>query len=169
MPSRRTAPSTGAGTAGDETLAAPVPTKCPDCGGAVDVTGAASQYQEDLPPVRPVVRRFDIEVGHCAQCRRRIQGRHPLQTSDALGAARAQLGPGVVALVGCGREPGCPGPPAQIRTCALTHTAPTLGGERQTACRAKGAEPARGANIASRDASHQSASSVPSVTAAARF
>ena len=28
----------------------------------------------------------------------------------------------------CGREPGCPGPPAQIRTCALTHTAPTLGG-----------------------------------------
>ena len=29
---------------------------------------------------------------------------------------------------GGGREPGCPGPPAQIRTCALTHTAPTLGG-----------------------------------------
>ncbi len=29
---------------------------------------------------------------------------------------------------GCGREPGCPGPPAQIRTCALTHTAPTSGG-----------------------------------------
>ena len=27
-----------------------------------------------------------------------------------------------------GREPGCPGPPAQIRTCALTHTAPTSGG-----------------------------------------
>ena len=63
------------------------------------MTGAASQYQEDLPPVRPVVRRFDIEVGHCSQCRRRIQGRHALQTSDALGAARAQLGPGVVALV----------------------------------------------------------------------
>ena len=83
----------------DEALAAPVPTRCPDCGGAVDVTGAAVQYQEDLPPVRPVVRRFDIEVGHCAQCRRRVQGRHPLQTSDALGAARAQLGPGVVALV----------------------------------------------------------------------
>ena len=62
-------------------------------GGTVDVTGAAEQYQEDLPPVRPLVRRFDIEVGHCSQCRRRIQGRHPLQTSDALGAARAQLGP----------------------------------------------------------------------------
>ena len=83
----------------DETLAAPAPTTCPDCGGAVNVTGAASQYQEDLPPVRPRVRRFDIEIGHCSQCRRRVQGRHPLQTSDALGAARAQLGPGVVALV----------------------------------------------------------------------
>ena len=83
----------------DETLAAAAPTTCPDCGGAVNVTGAASQYQEDLPPVRPRVRRFDIEIGHCSQCRRRVQGRHPLQTSDALGAARAQLGPGVVALV----------------------------------------------------------------------
>ena len=49
--------------------------------------------------MRPRVRRFDIEIGHCSQCRRRVQGRHPLQTSDALGAARAQLGPGVVALV----------------------------------------------------------------------
>ena len=83
----------------DETLAAPAPTTCPDCGGAVEVTGAAAQYQEDLPTVRPLVRRFDIEVGHCSQCRRRVQGRHALQTSDALGAASAQLGPGVVALV----------------------------------------------------------------------
>ena len=83
----------------DEALAAPVPTTCPDCGGAVEVTGAATQYQEDLPPVHPLVRRFDIEVGHCSQCQRRIQGRHALQTSDALGAARVQLGPGVVALV----------------------------------------------------------------------
>ena len=60
----------------------------------------ASQYQEELPVVRPVVRRFDIEVGHCSQCQRRVQGRHVLQTSDALGAAGVQLGPGVVALVG---------------------------------------------------------------------
>ena len=59
------------------------------------VERVATQYQEDLPVVRPVVRRFDIEVGHCAQCRRRVQGRHALQTSDALGAARVQLGPEV--------------------------------------------------------------------------
>ncbi|MCY4026144.1 MAG: IS66 family transposase [Acidobacteria bacterium] len=83
----------------DEVHAAPVPAACPDCGGAVEVTRVASQYQEELPPVRPVVRRFDIEVGHCSQCRQRVQGRHVLQTSDALGAAAVQLGPGVVALV----------------------------------------------------------------------
>ena len=63
------------------------------------VERVATQYQEDLPVVRPVVRRFDIEVGHCAQCRRRVQGRHALQTSDALGAARVQPGPEVAALV----------------------------------------------------------------------
>ena len=83
----------------DQTLEAPVPTACPDCGGSVEVTHVASQYQEEIPEVRPIVRRFDIEVGRCSQCRRRVQGRHVLQTSDALGAAGAQLGPGVVALV----------------------------------------------------------------------
>ena len=83
----------------DEHYAASAPAACPDCGGAVAVTRVASQYQEELPVVRPVVRRFDIEVGHCSQCQRRVQGRHVLQTSDALGAAGVQLGPGVVALV----------------------------------------------------------------------
>ena len=39
--------------------------------------------------MRPLVRRFDIEVGHCSQCRRRIQGRHPLQTSDGVGGGPA--------------------------------------------------------------------------------
>ena len=76
----------------DETYAAPVPTTCPDCGGAVALDRVASQYQEDLPEVRPLVRRFDIEVGHCSQCQRRVQGRHPLQTSDALGAAQRAVG-----------------------------------------------------------------------------
>ena len=45
------------------------------------------------------MRRFDIEVGHCTACRRRVQGRHALQTSDALGAASVQLGPNAAALV----------------------------------------------------------------------
>ena len=76
----------------DETCRAPAPAACPDCGGAVELSRVATQYQEDLPVVRPIVRRFDIEVGHCSQCRRRVQGRHRLQTSDALGAAGVQTG-----------------------------------------------------------------------------
>ena len=35
-----------------------------------------------------------------------------------------------VAISFRGRDAGCPAPPAQIRTCALTHTAPTFGSDR---------------------------------------
>ena len=83
----------------DQTHRAAAPAACPDCGGGVVVARVATQYQEDVPVVRPLVRRFDIEVGHCSRCRRRVQGRHRLQTSDALGAASVQLGPAAVALV----------------------------------------------------------------------
>ena len=83
----------------DETYTAALPPTCPNCGGAVHLTRIAPQYQEDLPIVRPVVRRFDVQVGCCGQCGRRVQGRHPLQTSEALGAANVHLGPGAVAFV----------------------------------------------------------------------
>lgn len=45
-----------------------------------------------LPAQRPTVRAFQVAIGRCTRCRRRVQGRHPLQTSDALGAAAVQLG-----------------------------------------------------------------------------
>ena len=80
----------------DETYAAPLPVACPRCGGAIQATRVATQYQEDLPVVQPIVRRFNIQIGCCVACRHRVQGRHPLQTSDALGAAGVQLGPGAV-------------------------------------------------------------------------
>jgi transposase len=57
-----------------------------------------AQYQEDIPPVERIVRRFDVEVGCCERCHQRVQGRHPFQTSDALGAAAIQIGPQAVAL-----------------------------------------------------------------------
>jgi transposase len=82
----------------DVTHEAPLPAQCPDCGGAVRRRRVVSQYQEDLPVQRPVVHEFRVAVGHCTQCRRRVQGRHRLQTSDALGAAAVQLGPHAVAL-----------------------------------------------------------------------
>jgi transposase len=82
----------------DETYEAPLPARCPQCAGAVCPLRTAMQYQEELPVQRPIVRAFHVAIGRCAQCRRRVQGRHPLQTSDALGAAAVQLGPQAVAF-----------------------------------------------------------------------
>jgi transposase len=60
-------------------------------------TDTRPQFQEDI--VRcTVVRRFDVAVGRCRDCGRHVQGRHPLQTSDALGPAHVQLGPEAIAL-----------------------------------------------------------------------
>ena len=82
----------------DETYAVPLPPCCPDCGGAVIAEQTVYQHQEEIPPVKPIVRRFEIEMGHCVQCHRRVRGRHPLQTSDALGAAGVHVGPSALAL-----------------------------------------------------------------------
>ena len=103
-PGRKAGPAYGprghrrAPTHVDETYTAALPGACPHCDGAVRRVRVAPQYQEELPVQRPLVRRFDVEIGQCAQCRRRLQGRHPLQTSNALGAASVQLGPQAVAF-----------------------------------------------------------------------
>ena len=49
--------------------------------------------------MRPRVRHFDVHVGRCGDCGWRVQARHPLHTSDALGAASSHLGPHAVALI----------------------------------------------------------------------
>jgi transposase len=49
-------------------------------------------------PRRALLRRFDLHVGVCTCCGQRIQPRHELQTSDALGAAAVQIGPDAQAL-----------------------------------------------------------------------
>lgn len=82
----------------DETYDAPLPPQCPHCAGPVRRVRIATQYQEELPVQPPRRRAFHIHIGRCRRCRRRLQGRHPLQTSDALGAAAVQLGPQTVAL-----------------------------------------------------------------------
>ncbi len=82
----------------DETHDAPLPGACPDCGGPVEETHTDQQFQTDIPR-RPVVRRFDVHCGRCRQCGRACRGRHPLQTSDAVGAAASQVGPGAQAAV----------------------------------------------------------------------
>jgi transposase len=83
----------------DQILDAPLPQCCPDCHGAVEESDVVAQYQTDLPPrIQPRVTQFNVHVGHCVSCNRRFQGRHPLQTSDALGAAASQVGPRALAL-----------------------------------------------------------------------
>jgi transposase len=82
----------------DEVHEAHLPDVCPDCGGLLDETQVTQQFQVEIPR-KPIHRQFNVHVGQCRQCRRRVQGRHPLQTSDALGAAAAQLGPDAQAAV----------------------------------------------------------------------
>ena len=82
----------------DEVLEAPLPDACPHCGGPVRETEVATQYQTEIPR-RPLIRQFNVHVGCCCGCGRRVQGRHPLQTSDALGAAASQIGPDAQAAV----------------------------------------------------------------------
>jgi transposase len=71
---------------------------CPDCDVELVEPGQVVQYQTDLPPIVPIVTRFDIETGWCPCCRRRVQGRHPEQTSNATGAAGNTLGPVVLTM-----------------------------------------------------------------------
>jgi transposase len=81
----------------DERITVPLPKRCPHCGGGVEPESCETQYQEEIVR-RTVVRRFDIAVGRCCHCRRRVQGRHPLQTSDAVGVGNVQLGPEALTL-----------------------------------------------------------------------
>jgi transposase len=81
-----------------ETHEAALPAACPHCGGGVTEATVVEQYQAEIPR-QALLRRFRVHVGHCRRCGKRVQGRHPLQTSDALGAAASQLGPDAQAAV----------------------------------------------------------------------
>jgi transposase len=81
----------------NQQIAVPLPKNCLRCGGPVIHQQTRPQFQEDIVRLT-IVRRFDVEIGRCACCGRHVQGRHPLQTSDALGAAQVQLGPEALSL-----------------------------------------------------------------------
>lgn len=72
--------------------------ECPLCHVPLYELDQVVQYQTDLPPVVPIVTQFNIETGTCPSCRQRWQGRHPEQTSDAIGAAGNTLGPVVLTM-----------------------------------------------------------------------
>ena len=84
----------------DRTVEVPLPQDCPECHTSLEgaPTTVHDQYQIDLPEPRPVITRFRVPVARCPACYRRVQGRHPEQTSDALGAAAVQYGPRLLGL-----------------------------------------------------------------------
>jgi transposase len=78
-------------------------------------------------------RRFDIAICRCQKCHKRVQGRDPRQTSDALGAAAVQLGPNALALaVKMNKELGMP----HADVAAVLQDGFHLQVNRSTICRA---------------------------------
>jgi transposase len=71
---------------------------CPMCEAPLYDQGQVVQYQTDLPPIVPIVTQFNITTGYCSCCRQYWQGRHPDQTSDAIGATGNTLGPVVLTM-----------------------------------------------------------------------
>jgi transposase len=82
----------------DECHEALLPAACPHCGDAVIETEVVQQYQTEIPR-RPLHRQFNVHRGQCPGCGAALQGRHPLQTSDATAAAASQVGPDAQAAV----------------------------------------------------------------------
>jgi transposase len=72
--------------------------KCPMCDVYLYDQDQVVQYQTDLPPIVPIITQFNIETGYCPCCRQYWQGRHPDQTSDAIGATGNTLGPVVLTM-----------------------------------------------------------------------
>jgi transposase len=83
----------------DRVIDVPLPVEhCPACGGPLIDHQVQEQFQVDIPAVRPVTTQFNVHVARCKRCGKRVKGRHPEQTSDALGGAAVQLGPRALAL-----------------------------------------------------------------------
>ena len=115
----------------DEVIAVPPPGQC-ECGGMLEVESIQPQYQQEI--VRKTIwRRFDIAIGRCTVCHKRVQGRDPRQTSDALGAAAVQLGPDALAL-GVKMNKGLGMPHADV--AAVLQDGFQLRVNRSTICRA---------------------------------
>ena len=82
----------------DETVEVPLD-RCPNCGEAVSSLERVEQFIEEPPePVRPHVTRLITYRGYCRLCDKEIASHHPLQVSEATGAAGTHLGPRALAL-----------------------------------------------------------------------
>jgi transposase len=116
-----------------ETIAVDGPLACELCNGPVHVAGEERQYQIDLPEIRPQTTEFVLQVCECTQCGHRMKGRHPRQTSHAVGAAGVQIGPGVISLATYLNKVGGM---SYGKITALLEQVAGLKVERSTLCRA---------------------------------
>jgi len=111
--SRRAIPERDA----DRVIPVGLPDLCPHCGDRELVAiKTMDQWVEDLPEIATILTRFDVAVGCCAGCGRRVQGHDAEQSSDAVGAAASQVGPRALALAAWLHK-SCGMPLAKI--CAL--------------------------------------------------
>jgi transposase len=81
----------------DRIVDVPLP-QCPECQATLTDRSTVVQFQTDLPPIVPIVTQFNIARGFCPCCLQYRQGRHPEQTSDAVGAAGNTLGPVILTM-----------------------------------------------------------------------
>jgi transposase len=65
---------------------------CPHCEAELEDVQKREQYIEEVPPVHPVIVKVTTWTGVCPHCGK-VESRHPLQTSTAVGAAGTHLGP----------------------------------------------------------------------------
>jgi transposase len=72
--------------------------RCPLCGGGLSDVHPLEQIIEEIEPVRPVAVKLTTRRGHCCSCGKDVRSTHPLQSSDAGGCAKVQLGPRALAL-----------------------------------------------------------------------
>jgi transposase len=115
----------------DEVIPVPPPAHC-ECGGSLEVERIESQYQQEILR-KTIWRRFDISICRCQKCHKRVQGRDPRQTSEALGAAAVQLGPQALALaVKMNKQLGMP----HADVAAVLQDGFQLQVNRSTICRA---------------------------------
>ena len=74
----------------DEQVSVPLPKQC-ECGGAAIYDETQPQYQEDIVR-KTVVRRFDVQIGHCTCCGRRIQAGIPCRLPMSRDSANGREG-----------------------------------------------------------------------------